>query len=245
MIGVEIKFDFESMAKSFEAASDALPKIADKTVKEINKRFALAWKEEAKRELSSSLKQYIEGIIEKDEGMMSASVSLIGDLNNKVENGAPPYDMKEDLLSGDNARYSYESGRYNTVKFKHGVPGTLKENSSNIMTKEVYKQAKQLKEGKRLQSSKQPITKIIKEPGTGRLITYMHKYPIEHNMQKEKDHVTAQNTYSTYRRVSDSSDPASWIHPGFQARNLADKALSKFNIERELPDIFNYLFDTL
>ena len=35
-------------------------------------------------------------------------------------------------------------------------------------------------------------------------------------------------SYNSFRRVSDKSDPSSWIHPGFTAANLAEKAFDNF-----------------
>ena len=35
----------------------------------------------------------------------------------------------------------------------------------------------------------------------------------------------------TFRRVSDNSDPNSWIHSGIVAHDLLQKTLSSFNVE--------------
>jgi hypothetical protein len=37
--------------------------------------------------------------------------------------------------------------------------------------------------------------------------------------------------YTTFRRVGQLSDPNSWIHPGLQAKNLAEQAVQETNID--------------
>ena len=43
--------------------------------------------------------------------------------------------------------------------------------------------------------------------------------------------------YMTFRRVSDQSDPNSWIHKGFTAYNLMGKTLDKFPIDTIISNI--------
>ena len=40
--------------------------------------------------------------------------------------------------------------------------------------------------------------------------------------------------FNTFRRVSDSSDPNSWINQGITAYKLAEKAMQNFDKDREL-----------
>ena len=43
--------------------------------------------------------------------------------------------------------------------------------------------------------------------------------------------------YGRIRTVSGRSDPNSWVHPGFQARNLMEQAAA--NLERIVPGIID------
>ena len=43
----------------------------------------------------------------------------------------------------------------------------------------------------------------------------------------------------TFRRVSDKSDPNSWIHPGFDARKFMDKALD----QTQIPQVVDMVLD--
>ena len=66
---------------------------------------------------------------------------------------------------------------------------------------------------------------------------YTHKNSIYEGVQRnDKTYEKATGAkFSSFRRVSDKSDPASWIHTGIKARKLADKALQEFPI-REIVD---------
>jgi hypothetical protein len=64
---------------------------------------------------------------------------------------------------------------------------------------------------------------------------YEHKSNIYEGMvHNEKTYEKAtQSTYNTFRRVSSNSAANSWIHQGIDARNIAEKALGKFDLEAE------------
>ena len=66
-------------------------------------------------------------------------------------------------------------------------------------------------------------------------VEYKHKSSIYEGMIKSsKQYEKAnQSMYNTFRRVSSNSDKNSWINQGITAYNLAEKAMSGFDIERE------------
>jgi hypothetical protein len=45
--------------------------------------------------------------------------------------------------------------------------------------------------------------------------------------------MTSHSSYTTFRRVSDLSDPNSWINTGIEARHLADTAAGKLETDLE------------
>src|SRR5579872_3312335 len=55
--------------------------------------------------------------------------------------------------------------------------------------------------------------------------TYIHKNSIYAGLTRTKDKATGFSNYNTFRRVSNNSDPRSWIHPGIPAYNLMDRAV--------------------
>ena len=63
---------------------------------------------------------------------------------------------------------------------------------------------------------------------------YVHKSPKYQGLVKLDISSTEKETrsgYFTFRRVSDKSEPLSWIHPGFSAHKFMDKALDSVQVE--------------
>ena len=54
-------------------------------------------------------------------------------------------------------------------------------------------------------------------------------------VRSEKTYESAnQSMFNTFRRVSDNSDPNSWVNQGITAYKLAEKAMQNFDKDREL-----------
>lgn len=238
---ITIKIDLREVERIFEAALSIAPAIAEESVSELTHKFAEAWKAEAENELDSSLKAYIEGIVAGDDG----TVTLHGELPNKMESGSPAYDMKEMLLNGPNAEVG-KNGRYNTVRFEHGTPSASKSKFANVMSKEIYGKAKRLNPGQKLKIEGTGKSKLFRDPKSGVIMHYKHKSVVEHDMTREKIQGSRRYSYSTFRRVSEgASDPNSWWHPGFEALNLAEKAFDKFDIKKILNGVVENMLDKL
>ena len=62
---------------------------------------------------------------------------------------------------------------------------------------------------------------------------YQHKANLYEGIMREtKSYAQAtQGKYVSFRRVSDKSDPLSWIHKGLTARNFAERAVANTNVE--------------
>jgi hypothetical protein len=255
---IPIFIDTSSISEQFEFNQNDINSLMDYTVKEITHRFAQEWENEANRSLKSSRQEYISNIIVVDEGFAKGSVVLTGWLPNAIEQGMDSYDLKEGMLSGPKARMG-KNGRYNIIPFSFGTPGALGENfTGGIMPSEIHQIVKSkplvqnlgsrtissrpLKENEIPKSFRAPVAKSVKMPESKSVKNYQHKTSIYQGIRKMKDKVTGQNSYGSFRVVSDVSDPASWIHPGFDATNLSQKALSNFDIPSEVGRIFDEWF---
>ena len=207
------------------------------------------WVRQAQVNLGSISADYIAGIQPVEINGNWASVSLVGNLPNMVENGKAPFDMKPGLLAGPNAKMG-KSGRFNTVPFRHGTPGSSGKRVGQPMpythtTKKgalasfVYTDAKKLKA-----SSEGPTGKTVWGGRTGDFGGYGIKtqpavaggrpgaytwksspYAAMSKVSKTYKKAT-QNQYFTFRRVSDNSDPSAWWHPGFIAQRFVNKVAS-------------------
>ena len=210
------------------------------------------WVRQAQYSLGSSAVEYINGIQPVQMKENWAVVTLVGELPNAIEKGKPPFDMKPGLLAGPNAKMG-KTGRYNTVPFRHGTPGstgkrvgapmpithtTAKGRPASI----VYTEAKRLRP-----SVEGPAGKTVWGGRTGdfdglgvrtqlpvkkgRPGAYTWKTSPFASMTKvAKTYAKAtQNQYVTFRRVSENSDPNSWWHPGFKPRNLVNRVRDYIN----------------
>jgi hypothetical protein len=246
---INVFIDTLGISQDFFLEPAQIRSLVDFTVKELTARFAQELQNEANRELKSARQQYLDSIVVVDDGFGKGSVVLVGWLANAIEDGKSAYDMKPDLLSGPNAKTSKSGSRYNTIPFTFGTPGALPENFSSIMPSEIHQIVKKeslevkLKGGamaskgltidKIPKQFQEPQKKLVKIPASEKFAEYQHKNSIYEGMRKVSDPVTGQNSYQSFRRVSDNSDPLAWIHPGIEAKNISDKVLADFNVPAE------------
>lgn len=249
---MNIQIDTSSLANAFSGVDEkGLNDIMDYTVKEITARFAQEWENEANRTLKSSRAEYISNINVVDEGFAKGAVVLTGWLPNAVESGIPSFDEKSGFFNSPKAKISKEGHKYLTIPFAAGVPGSLAENfNGGIMPQEVHDIVSERNEDEPLQKydlknlpakMREPQKKTIKLPESKSFKEYQHKHSIYEGLTKKKDNRTGQNSYVSFRRVSENtaSYEYNFIHPGITAYNLCDKALQEFNISLEVGNILD------
>ncbi len=249
---IEIQIDTQAIAEQFYMDQSQINDLMDYTVKEITARFAAEWENEANRTLKTSRQEYIANLNVIDEGFAKGAVLLTGWLPNAVEQGMDGFSMIEGFLNGPNAKTSKSGAKYNTIPFSFGAPGSLPENfTGGILPTEVHEILKERNAGEQLtsfdlknlpQEYKQPQVKQVIKPVSKTFEEYQHKSSIYEGVSKRTDLKTGQNSYGSFRRVSDSSDSNSWIHPGLEAQQLADKVLQSFNIPQEVGKILDTYF---
>ncbi len=198
--------------------------------------------------------EYYQSLFMKDaitsDNVLHIAVGTSYEGADRIENGFASYDMKPQLLSGPSARKSKDGARYNTVPFRHMTPkpgGTGAGSAQDVrahgqtMPASVYKVVKDqgvyhdprsAALGQQLgQRSKvaglinlQALAQGQKAPMAG---NYTWKYGMYHNMRRYTKQYgkSTQSTYWTFRRVSDNSDPNSWINPGRAANPIIDSVV--------------------
>lgn len=152
-----------------------------------------------------------------------------------IEKGQRPRDMKQALLSSPKAKKGKNGSRYITIPFRHGTPGAT---TIPAMPRAVYNAARRLGYTRREQGLtgdarvyvwggryNQGVerdaqygmrTHIGAHPGAG----YQHKSGIYEGMVRMGR--PGHSQYMTFRRVSDKSDPRSWMHPGTPPRPIRE-----------------------
>lgn len=254
-----IQYDTASIAEEFLMSDKQVKDMIDFSIKEVTAAFAREWQKTAMQKLGPSRAEYVNSIIVIDEGWGKGAVVLRGWTSNMVEEGVDSFDMKPGLLNGPNSKVGKDGKRYNTVPFSHGTPGALAENfNGGILPVEVYQVVKSKPQtistkGGGVKSAPLSVDEIPKpfdevktvdigEPESKNFRQYEHKSSIYEGIVKQKDKATGQNSYISFRRVSENSDPNSWIHPGIEPHHLAEETIQNFNIPTEVgKSIDNYL----
>ena len=249
MTDLKISFDLSEVISDYTVSPKDADTLNSLIIRTLSETVIQQWREEASLNLGKSRAGYKNGIqlIEIDD--KSAVIALIGSFNNMLENGAAPFDIKEGMAKSTKRTLKKKGdGWYMTIPFRWGTPGASPDNEafSNIMPLEVYEVAKDLiaassSPKKKMvygeSLSEKDLSKQAQKPATrkayGGYGSYTHKSSIYQGIIKqEKTYEKAtQSTYFSFRRVSDLSDANSWIHPGFVAKNLADKAIDKIDVD--------------
>lgn len=211
------------------------------------------WKKAAASGLASTRNEYVRSVYWSENTQRLNVLTLVGVLPNMIESGAQPFDLKEGFKKSAKVKFKKDGGWYLTIPFRWATPGSLGENSafSGVMPQDVYAIASQLKPTRSTVGSKSPgqslstgqlpasrqnlgVRKAVSNALTGQNFpAYQHKSPLMSGMQRnEKTYEKAtQSTYNTFRRVSDKSDPNSWIHSGIQARKFAERAFQQTDFD--------------
>lgn len=207
------------------------------------------WSLEAAKGLHSTRQDYINGLETVVTGDFSRVIKLNGKFNSMLEKGCSAFDMKLGFANSSKVKYSTKIDKngnvtrswYLTIPFRHGVPTTIGENPafSGIMPQEVYDVIKPMKANVGLKRADIPnpygtpgVRRPIVLPSAKVIPAYQHKSSIFEGMQKKTAAYgkVNQNTYVSFRRVSENSDQNSWMHKGIEAGNFLGKAISNSDI---------------
>lgn len=264
----DITFDISSISNMFNFNKTQIKDFVNNVLVDISDAVIYQWREEAHNSLGSTRNQYIRGIQEPKISNNRSVIILIGGLPNMIESGAPAFDLKQGFRKSLKKKIKVGGGWYLTIPFRWSSSDALGENEafSNKMPVEVYKEASSLKASlltgenkvkyskglnvKNLSNNFQSIkTRAEIKDSEGNIVygAYKHKSSIYQGITKFQNtyEKATQNTYFSFRRVSDNSDPLSWIHPGFVAKNLAEKAISKLDIDNVINNSANIFVESL
>lgn len=264
---VPIFIDTSSIAEAFPLDKEAIDKICDNIAKTLAVRYAQKLELEATHSLHQTKKRYIQAINVVDTGKLEGTVILDyskDPLVKMIEEGAAAFDMKKKMLESSKAKTNKAGGKYITVPFRFGTPDAVGESDvfSNIMPDAVYEVAKAevtnipsvggskssgLTVDKLPVQFQKPATRKEIKDSEGKVLfnAYTHKSSIYQGITKNQDGATGQNTYNSFRRISENSDSDSWIHKGIEQYNLVSKALQNFNQETEVQMAMNREFQNL
>jgi hypothetical protein len=186
------------------------------------------WAKLASRGLKGSANEYIRGLSVSHKPGKS-EIKLSGWLPNALEMGLSPFDIKKGLLRSPKAKQG-KNGPYITVPLPLKAPGGGERGPSPpVMPWSVYKITSRSPMGT---TTKLPLrlenlgkrTRLSPDPTRWSPYTWKTS-PFQGIRRSPDPSRPGKAHYNTFRRVSKESDPSSWIHPGFAAKNFSDKVL--------------------
>lgn len=257
MTSVPINIDLADLFSDRVVSSEQIVDFMDGVIKDITAGYALQLEKQASLELKSTRDRYIQNIRVVDDGKLKGSVLLDYSkdrLVKMIEEGAYPFDMKEGFMKSSKIKVGKNGKRYLIIPFRWSTPNALGESQvfSNKLPSAVHSitkaqvkdipvagggarsmglQLDQLPELYQIKQVRPTIQATAKSP---LYEAYQHKNSIYEGVTAQKDGVTGQNRYFSFRKVSENSDPRAWIHKGMDAKNLMEKAYQEFNMEAEL-----------
>lgn len=249
-----IEIDLSGLEAQFGLAASEIDNLTESCINIVTESIYRNWEALAKQKLHSTLPEYVKGLKRVNKGRFERQIILTGILPNMIEQGASAFDIKEGFKKSEKVKYTIpvynKKGRtlikggdwYLTVPFRIGTPGTLGQAGfSGEMPQEVYDVMLRKRSNDGLKAPEIPspyeVPKsreaIMNEAGALLYGKYQHKNSIYEGLSKRTAQYakTTQNTYGTFRRAGANSDPLSWIHKGFTAYNLAEKAIEKTDVE--------------
>ena len=232
-----LNIDISEVIEATSMKKEDMQALSYSITEKVKVAFMNSWTSEVNKALHSTRDEYKKGMyVERlDEttvevGLTSRQSQLAVDL----EEGKNPFDQKEGFSKSSKAKRKVGGGWYITIPYRHATSEAVAESSvfSDKMPKVVEMLAKKKKEPLKKSDLPDPFNKTktrerIDKSGTS-FGAYEHKHPIHEGLGRKGS--ANHGHYMTFRRVSDNSDPMSWVHPGFAAKDLMEKAFNKLDI---------------
>lgn len=252
---LRIDIDISDTIAEFSLEQSQTDQIVDTVAKALTMEIHRNWVEAAKRSLHSTRNNYIRGLIVSSNGVGDNSITLVGQLNNMIENGCSAFDMKEGFKNSAKAKQGKNGNWYITIPFRFATPGAIGESEvfAGVMPEAIYKIIKakkpqisdsssgKIQSGEGLKKGDIPAEfaipktreSVINQAIGKTFDAYVNKSSMYEGMiknQKTYEGAT-QSSYNTFRRVSLNSNPLSWIHSGIKQYNLADEAMRNTDVD--------------
>jgi hypothetical protein len=256
---ISFTVDTGALSEEFTLTKKDVDAMMTYCVQEVAGSFASLWEDLARKNLRSSRNQYINSIVVSQEGPTQTSVALVGKLANMIETGVSPFDMKTGFEASAKKHMKKDGGWYMTIPFRFATPGAIGENEvfSGRLPQPVYAVVKSAPvtipiSGGMRSAGLDPLqiaspydqvktrAAVTNIPESKIFAAYEHKSSIYAGITKVQDSTTGQNRYMSFRRVSDKSDPMSWINSGIEAHNFGDKAEAQLDV----PTVVDQAVDT-
>lgn len=202
------------------------------------------WKDMAKSRLHSAKNEYLDALgddsITITDGGLSGKIKLTSSIAKLLEEGTPPYDLKDGFRKSSKVKVTKTGDWYLDVPIRYGTPNSTTQSSNlpygiyNVM-KKTEKWGRYAGDGFKWSP--------VQSATTG----YQYSTSVYGGLTKVPMNSAGRNlnTYLVWRRVSANSNAGAWIHPGFQGAHILDsiksqaRAITRKNIEDAIHEAFD------
>lgn len=232
---IQLDIDTSSISSQFDLSRTEIDNLLSYTVQEVTAEYAYIWGNIAKRKLKSTRNRYIGAIQISSRGRFTgvAMLNPAAWLPNAIEVGASAFDMKAGFLNSSKVKTG-KNGPYLTIPFRYASAGSVGESDAfaGVLPPSVQRAA-DLAGSSGVSLSSISSKYHIPKSASVRQKSQSASFEQIKNKQSTSQYEGLQKTqggYITFRRVSLNSDPGSFQHPGFTARNFSQEALSNLDI---------------
>lgn len=238
---IPIFIDISEVASQFNLDQSQVDDLKTLAVERVAQSFQQHWKAIAGRELKQTREQYKNAIRLDRRQNFSVAVYLDPDqwLPNALEMGFSPFDMKVGFLKSSKVKWTKDNNPYLTIPFRFATPTAIADSPvfSGRLPTAVHQKAKSIAPQRRGLK----LTEIPEEFHIPKSVELRKRVEeVQRLKPEEKTSIyegvrKTEGGYINFRRVSLSSHEDSWIHPGFNELNLAQKAMER--LEPQIGDI--------
>lgn len=245
----EINIDIKDTVDEFSLSEIQVNEMCNAVSEALTIEIHRNWGEAAKQGLQSTRNGYLRGLILRNEGNGEHSIVLVGKLNNMIESGSEGFDEKIGFAKSNKVKFDKNGNWYLVIPFRHATPDAVGESEvfDSVMPQEIYdlikdktpqisdNQGNITQQGESLSASEIPAAYQTPTTRQSVIISSINKVfdeyvaktsQYEGLIRSQKTYESATSSqYNTFRKVSAKSDPNSWVHPGFEAKNFSEKGL--------------------
>lgn len=240
--------DISEVAQEFIMSGEEVKSMSQFILSNIADEYIRNWEHLVDQNLHSTRSEYKKAIFSEQQDDYSIIIGLTpreSQLALMLEDGASIFDIKEGYKKSSKRKIGKDGKWYLTVPFRWATSEALGESGvfANKMPAPIEKLVK---------VSKQPLTfnqlpGQFRQIGSNKTSGYTHKSTIYEGLFREEigsGSKEKRGGYFSFRRVSDNSDPLSWIHPGFTALKLMEKAAQETDLMRVVDYSVQQFLDT-
>jgi hypothetical protein len=230
-----ITIDISDVLSEFSAIADRGPELSAYILDRIQDEYMFKWENAVNSELKGTRKEYKRAMDVERIDNYNVVFKLMpreSQLAMMIEEGASSFDEKQGFANSPKRHEKEGGGWYLTVPFRMATSEAVAESSifSQKMPPAVEKIAKS-NQGKPVLPDQLPAE--YQKIGMNKTSGYKHKTNIYVGLKRNEVGAgrETRGNYMSFRRVSDKTEQGAFIHPGFKAHKLMDKALEETKID--------------